>query len=162
MVSGGALSADEAWLLRLFRSLPKTAQQDAVVDVANLAVQVHLGPAFLEPGPLEDIEDRRRDANQQAIDSFRPFCEIHHLVGDYWSNILESLFQDGLDHALLGTEDMVADYEHNLFEIIEHYMAQGDVPYCDSPRLAAGFLRQWRQRVAAELDERGARQTASD
>jgi hypothetical protein len=153
------LSADEFWLVRLFRCLSEEEQHDALVTLAEEVLLARLAAdTQLWHDDPDTREWLRREAIDQTIESLRPFCEIEHHVGDWWTNILESLFQDGMPHALLGSEDYLEGYEANLLECTEHTSEMQDLALYESKmKLAEGFLREWRSQLIRAMEERAVR-----
>jgi hypothetical protein len=77
------------------------------------------------------------------------------MFGTWWTNILESLFQDGMPHALLGSEDYLEGYTENLLWLIEHTSQLQDLAVSQSEaELASGFLQGWRSSLIRAMERR--------
>lgn len=137
---------DEDWLIRLFRCLPEAERHHALVALAEEVILARLvGKSALETDQEDDRDWLRREAIDDAIESVRPFCEIEWHVGDWWTNILENLFQDGKPDALLGSEKILAGYNELLLDLIKEMSEMQSLGVSTAEaELAADFLRQWR------------------
>ena len=110
------LNSDEKWLVKLFRMLPDQIKHDVLVDLASNVTFSLLDDRSRYFTSADEDEERR-----ETVEEFLTLCEpkrpqITENGIDWWIDVIERAYQDGLAFGLLGEEETTLSYAEHLVE----------------------------------------------